>query len=460
MRQITLTMLVLFATVSFCAAQVRELSFRQFGVATQEMQDIGLCAAHSTLPIGSKAKVINEATGKDVEVTIIRRMPQSSGRILDLSSAAAGVIGLPSGGRVIVETQEQSYPVIPPRSRGDGWDQSIISPGPYDIGRIRLFLHRDTGRFSLYSITERETYQAFFMDLDPRTSFLAVVANGRSYRLGESPAFRTSLGGTSEKPCLVFESSFLTIIQEFSFIQTASSSVVNGVRITITILNKTGQPMEVGLRFLLDTTLGEQERAHFTTDQRQIEGDTVIDYMSTERYWVSKNSRIGLIGSIVEQNVTKPDFVHFGNWKQLYDAIWQAPHVPGGNFNLLPYSIGDSAVCHYYEPARILPGEKRIISIVLASEEGNNYARTSPPVPPSLPEPAEPPPPEKPLPTKEEQARTLDNKLEQLIQEDLATLQYLMGVLDQYAASGDVSDEELDMVEMSIFQLKEKYGVF
>jgi len=461
MKKITVAALLFLGAITFCAAQARELSFREFGRATQEMQDVGLCAAHGSLPIGSKARILNEANGKSIEVTIIRRLSPSPNRVIDLSSAAAAALGLGSGGPVVIETHDLSIPLTPNQSLSRA---GAISPGPYDNGIIRLFLHESTGRFSLYLIDDN-MYLPFFMALDPRTSYLGVLVNNRAYRLGESPAFRTRLGGTPENPAIVFESSFLTVIQQFTFIRTAASSVINGVKITYTITNKTAEPIEAGLRFLIDTTLGEDDKVHFATDQRLISSETMLESLSSDKYWVSRSSRLALVGLLEGQNVTKPDFVHFANWKQLYDAAWKTPHVPGKNFNLLPYSIGDSAVCYFYEPVVLLSGGTRTFSMALASEDDSGLVRVGP-QPRSGPETTSPVIPDLVLPEPERifednavQDANLDNKMTQLIQEDLAYLQHLMVLLDEYAITGMVSDEELEAIESQVLRLKAKYGV-
>lgn len=62
-------------------------------------------AAHRTLPLGSKAKVTNLSNGKSVEVEINDRGPFARNRIIDLSRAAAKVLGIIDHGvaRVSVE---------------------------------------------------------------------------------------------------------------------------------------------------------------------------------------------------------------------------------------------------------------------------------------------------------------------------------------------------------------------
>lgn len=57
-----------------------------------------MTAAHRTLPFGTKVQVTNANNGRSVTVTINDRGPFVKGRIIDLSSAAAGVIGMKSAG--------------------------------------------------------------------------------------------------------------------------------------------------------------------------------------------------------------------------------------------------------------------------------------------------------------------------------------------------------------------------
>jgi rare lipoprotein A len=53
-----------------------------------------LTAAHPTLPFGTLVQVENLITGRSVVVRINDRGPYSHGRIIDLSEAAGGAIGL------------------------------------------------------------------------------------------------------------------------------------------------------------------------------------------------------------------------------------------------------------------------------------------------------------------------------------------------------------------------------
>jgi rare lipoprotein A len=52
-----------------------------------------MTAAHRTLPFGTRVTVTNRRTGKSVVVRINDRGPFVSGRVIDLSPAAARAIG-------------------------------------------------------------------------------------------------------------------------------------------------------------------------------------------------------------------------------------------------------------------------------------------------------------------------------------------------------------------------------
>jgi rare lipoprotein A len=81
-----------------------------------------MTAAHKTLPIPSYAKVTNLATGKSVVVRINDRGPFHSGRIIDLSYAAAKRIGIVGRGSAMVEVERvfEPGPVAAPATQAKG----------------------------------------------------------------------------------------------------------------------------------------------------------------------------------------------------------------------------------------------------------------------------------------------------------------------------------------------------
>ena len=70
----------------------------------ERMNPNAMTAAHKTLPLGSVVKVVNQKTGKAIQVTINDRGPYIRGRIIDLSKAAGRQLGIiPAGtGKVCI----------------------------------------------------------------------------------------------------------------------------------------------------------------------------------------------------------------------------------------------------------------------------------------------------------------------------------------------------------------------
>lgn len=70
----------------------------------------GLSAAHRTLPLGTRVKVINLSTGKHVVVTINDRGPFVRPRIIDMSYGAARRLGMVETGLAMVRIKVLDVP--------------------------------------------------------------------------------------------------------------------------------------------------------------------------------------------------------------------------------------------------------------------------------------------------------------------------------------------------------------
>jgi len=102
---------VLFGLVfSIPSVMPQTSSFSQQGKVTHELRDEGFSIAHSSLPLNSKAKVVNTSTGKEVEVTINRLIPASLNRIADVSSSVWQELGLSPGTDVRIYTSLSENP--------------------------------------------------------------------------------------------------------------------------------------------------------------------------------------------------------------------------------------------------------------------------------------------------------------------------------------------------------------
>jgi len=92
----------LVLTVTFAQAQRAKHSFSGM-CAYYAGRGGGFTAAHKTLPFGTRVRVTDSKTGRSVTVVINDSGPFNKGRVLDLSTSAAKVLGVTERGVVLVK---------------------------------------------------------------------------------------------------------------------------------------------------------------------------------------------------------------------------------------------------------------------------------------------------------------------------------------------------------------------
>jgi hypothetical protein len=349
-----------------------------------------------------------------------------------------------------------------------------------------MFINEKTGRFALSFLTDTEkTQYTYLFNKDGNTSFFDININGVSYRLGESRAFSTKVDRENDEPVVIYDSAFIMVKMSFTPVKTVSSPNANGIRITIQIINKSEYDREVGLRLLVDTSLGEgRKNIPFVTENYNISKEMVIESESEEKFWISRGKDVSLMGSIADpfdDNAKKPDYLHFANWKKLSDVPWKASYHKGRSFNKLPYSINDSAVSYYWEPVTLEAETQLTYTVYLTTEDAAWYnpVMYAQPAKPAAPKPApaiEERIPEIPEITEgpaavisapEEQVTSPENNMALIEQEaqeisdktgeeyNVIVLRMLQNVLNRFIA-GEISLNELDLLQIDL--AVEKYG--
>jgi rare lipoprotein A len=90
----------IFAALSAAVAFSAAASADEYGQATyyRNPRHGGLIAAHRTLPFGTQIRVHNLDNGLSTVVVIVDRGPYARGRIIDVSTVAADVLGMRRAG--------------------------------------------------------------------------------------------------------------------------------------------------------------------------------------------------------------------------------------------------------------------------------------------------------------------------------------------------------------------------
>lgn len=250
-------------------------------------------------------------------------------------------------------------------------------------GRIKLELHEQTGRFSVYYLDDVSSrkYVPLLFSKDPETTTLYVNLDNKIYSMGDSSFFSQRLeNGSDDSSSFIWESKQITVTESFSLVKSSSSALTDGLKITITVKNVSQNTKKIGISYLLDTYLGENSKIHFKTDS----GNTITNetYYTSDfpSYIVSpydSASFSGLQIMLKGPGITVPDKVIFANWKRLKGNIWNFTVQNSRNFNLLPYSINDSAAALYYDQLSVSPGSEMKIVIVMGAYTGSYFQGSS-----------------------------------------------------------------------------------
>ncbi len=247
-------------------------------------------------------------------------------------------------------------------------------------GRILINFAEKYKTFSfswLEQLGGRSYLPLIFAD-DPRTSKFNLLINNQVHTPAEdyqySPLFsRTSNGGQ-----YTWTSKQLEIQEELDFLSAQGSPVSDGILIRFTLKNISSQRLTIGLRYIIDTYLGEDGDVHFYDEYgAAYNSETGFTASNAPRYLVSPKDgdrNKGLMIMLRSPGITLPDQVTLANWKRLSDSAWEYQINTTRNFSRPPYSINDSAVLLSYKPEALNPGSSRTVTIAMGYYAQGGYS--------------------------------------------------------------------------------------
>jgi hypothetical protein len=244
-------------------------------------------------------------------------------------------------------------------------------------GKLKLSVNEKNGRFVLYGSEDqvKPVWTPLFLADDPTTSKWKLQIADKVYVLGDDQGFATSVESTATGARITWTSKILVATLSLDFILSANSAVADGLKLDMTLVNVSSASVKAGIRWVLDTNLGEKKE-HF----RLSSGDPVSNETKLEGsypdFWDSPSAVDDAFGLIVMlgKGSTPPSRVIFANWKRLDESSWDSGFKQGREFNLLPYSFNDSAVAEYWDPQDIAPGLSREVVVAMGLQSGQSFA--------------------------------------------------------------------------------------
>jgi hypothetical protein len=319
--------------------------------------------------------------------------------------------------------------------------------------KIKLVLYENSGVFSIYYLEdpEKNAYIPLLPDKDPRTSFVSISIWNNIYRMGQSAEFSERIEKTAAGARFVWLSKRLEVIQDF---------IISGdqVKIVLVLFNISQDNQSVGVRYLFDTYLGEKSGTPFLTDNGvEINKETSFTGANSPAFWISpyKNKKggqnIGMRVLTRGGDATPVDKLVFANWQRLDESLWNYRTEETRDFNDLPYSINDSAVCMFYNPQILARGANRKIVTVIAGSMGSDLyiPETVTPV-----EKTTVPQPEQETAEGASEGYPADFSD---IRRNMDSLNKVIGDIDQKINTGNaITDQEIDAFRRSITEVENR----
>lgn len=247
---------------------------------------------------------------------------------------------------------------------------SLLSALEIKEGRVRIVIDERNGRMAFYYLADmtRNQYVPLLYDQESRTSYPTLVLDQRTYKLGESGDFRITVSRQPGGALIEYRSAFCIVRQRINFVSSTTSSLADGVSILFDIENVSERDYSAGLRYLLDTWLGEKTGRHFTSPvSGNLQSESLLSGEYQEK-WMLSIGDAATFTVLLESPATRPDRALFANWKRINDAPWLFDANTNRGFTLLPYSINDSALALYYDPAPLRRGSTRSLTVVFGHE--------------------------------------------------------------------------------------------
>ena len=229
---------------------------------------------------------------------------------------------------------------------------------------IKVSLDDDSGRFLLSTLkgdpdNKADDNKDLLLYKLPPTSVTTISIDGETVIFGSSVGNYKNRGEVvGNKIMTEWTVKGVNIIQELSIVKGQSTGREDSMRIYYRVRNENNRIVKIGLRILLDTSLGDRPGIAFRMSEGgDIDKDTQFFRNEIPTFWYNfdsfSNPQVRSQGILVALGVTKPDKVIFSSWDRLYDNPWDYVIDSTKELKKIGTSTYDSAVALYYDPMEL-----------------------------------------------------------------------------------------------------------
>ena len=143
-----------------------------------------------------------------------------------------------------------------------------------------------------------EKFVPVMSTIDPSTSTTTVRIGDKAYKVSDKKYFSSDLMGDENQVVLTYYYPEVLVTQIFTLVKSKNSGEFDGVNVTWRVRNLVEARVNVALRFIFDSNLGEGLGVHFSTDghprissETEISGDYLDSYVLTK----GRDSTLGIL---------------------------------------------------------------------------------------------------------------------------------------------------------------------
>jgi len=337
----------------------------------------------------------------------------------------------------------------------------LLQPATLTNDHLICTVDDSSGRLALAVPYGTEQRSLLFYD-QPPSSYTLIYMDDDLFIFGsDDGSFSTGPTVINRTIETVWGNGLLNVRKTVRFVQREETGLEDGVLLSYEVKNTASRNMEVGIRILYDTYLGEKDPFHFVlADGSKLEYEAEFGTHSLPLSWISRGEERDepcLRGVLEGRLVTSARKVVFANYRSLFQNPVQYRILENHRFHNRPHSRNDSAVALYFGPTSLMAGESVTYSTILGLCGEGEYVLEGHDV--VLEEEKVEPPVTEPLAKREEVEKVLKNIGEiQLLRESMEQLNALIDELNRALEGGEtqMTEERLAEIRQALKDIAEQ----
>lgn len=290
---------------------------------------------------------------------------------VEVTDAAAVEAAAASGQEENAEKPVE-YPV---KKENEVWTDNSGKAEPFTRGIVALRYKKKVGSFNIAVKNKADKLIPVLSTVEEYTSSAFYLkSNNKIIKLMNDSNVKTGYSKNDEALRVTYSvPDIADVVVEFYVMPSVEGGVEDMVKVTATVINKTSQQKELGLKAVLDTVLGEIDAYHFyTRNGVPITNEVLYKTMANEKWIVSRNPNAAMQMFFYGADCTPPEALALGNYGTFDKKEWIPNMYSFRQFDSV-YAYNNSALAVVWPSFKLNPNEsgKCVFYLAFATDYEN-----------------------------------------------------------------------------------------